>query len=232
MKKKNTKGTDSKSCSCSNSTEEEILFKVLGTVFDSISKTVGPECEVSLHDLRKPSNHTIIKITNGYITGRSVGGPLARLGVNFLKSKNIEDLQLDRIHLTNGKMIKAYISLFYNKQQEPIAMLAILVDITDIVKYSNSVQKMFGISQHSMQIEETSLFLNDALNRISYLADNIINQNGKSIAEMNKEDRLEIIKQFHNSGFFKVKGGMKVISEKLGVSKYTIYSYLNIINDG
>jgi predicted transcriptional regulator YheO len=206
----------------------QVLFSVLEEVFNDLARTMGPNCEVTLLDLRKPVNRSIIKIKNGYITGRNVGGPLSSPGRKYMHTRNLEDLQLDDLHTTKtGRIIKGSISIFYDDNKEPLAMLSLIFDLTDIIKLNNAINDLFGISERSLQAERTSLFLDEALNKMSQMANEIIAQTGKPVAEMTRQDKIDIIKQLQSLGFFKVKGAVKIISDKLNSSKFTVYSYLN-----
>jgi predicted transcriptional regulator YheO len=50
------------------------VFAFLARVAEAIVATVGPDCEVVIHDLRKP-DHSVVAIS-GHLTGRRVGAPV------------------------------------------------------------------------------------------------------------------------------------------------------------
>jgi predicted transcriptional regulator YheO len=212
-----------------NALKEQLIFEVLENIFDSLAKTMGTNCEITLHDLRKSLDHSIIKIQNGHITGRTIGGPQGKPGINYLLSRNWQDLKLEQMHITNtGKTVKGSVCpIYFQETKPPIAMLSIIFDLTDVYKLNTSINSIFGITEHSLQAERTSLFLNDADEKIAHLADDIIAKAGKPVSEMSREDKIAIVKRLKMLGFFKVKGAMKIISNKLGSSKFTIYRYLN-----
>jgi predicted transcriptional regulator YheO len=210
----------------------KILFYCLEKIYDSLSKIVGPNCELVLHDLRKPVDQTIIQIKNGHITGRKIGGALARLGANYIKTKDIRDLELDRLHVTNGKIIKANLCLFYDDEDNPVAMLSLLFNVTQIVKQNEIVREIIGIPQAFSKIEQSYLLFSDAQSRIVQFADEILAKYDTTQKKLKKQDKLDILTQLYNSGFFNFKGSINIISRKLGSSKYTVYSYLNKIKSG
>ncbi|WP_314962365.1 helix-turn-helix domain-containing protein, partial [Peptostreptococcus stomatis] len=53
----------------------------------------------------------------------------------------------------------------------------------------------------------------------------------KKIVGMNKSDRITLIRNLKNAGVFKIQKSVPYIAEQLGVSRYTIYNYLNEIQD-
>ena len=48
---------------------------------------------------------------------------------------------------------------------------------------------------------------------------------------MNKNDRITLIRNLTHAGVFKRQKSGPYVAEQLGVSRYTIYNYLNEIQD-
>ena len=57
----------------------------LNKILTLIELQFGSKCEVVLHDLTKPYDHTIVDIRNGYITGRKVGDCGSNLGLEVMR---------------------------------------------------------------------------------------------------------------------------------------------------
>ena len=53
---------------------------------------------------------------------------------------------------------------------------------------------------------------------------------GKYLGKKTKEDRLELIRFMDERGVFLVKGSMEYVAGKLGLSKVTLYGYLDKIH--
>ena len=53
----------------------------------------------------------------------------------------------------------------------------------------------------------------------------------KKIVGMNKNDRINLIRNLKHAGVFKIQKSVPYVAEQLGVSRYTIYNYLNEIED-
>src|SRR5208282_6935738 len=51
---------------------------------DLLAEFFGPHCEVVLHDFSLPQG-TIVKIRNGYLSGRRVGGPITDFGLQMIR---------------------------------------------------------------------------------------------------------------------------------------------------
>ncbi|UGA36964.1 helix-turn-helix domain-containing protein [Chromobacterium haemolyticum] len=56
-----------------------------------------------------------------------------------------------------------------------------------------------------------------------------LERGGKPLARMKKADKKQAVAQMLEQGLFIVKGGVERAAEALGVSRYTIYNYLDEI---
>ena len=98
--------------------------------------------------------------------------------------------------------------------------------MTDILNLNTVIQDIFAISEESEQAEPSETFAGDIVSALNEIADKTIRKAGKAIPAMGREDKIEIVRQLDEQGFFLIKGSVKLIARKLGVSKFTIYNYL------
>jgi predicted transcriptional regulator YheO len=212
--------------------KEAFLIESLKILVDGIARTFGPRCEVVLHDLRNLRNldHSIVKIANEHVTGRTVGGPISDRGLKDLRSRSEWDLSINYASVTkDGRPLKSSTMLFRNDKGKPIAALCINFDVTDILSLNTVIQDIFAISEEAEQAGPTETFVGDVVTTLNDIADKVIRKVGKTIPSMEREDKIEIVKQLEDQGFFLIKGAIKLIAGKLKVSKFTIYNYLEQI---
>lgn len=212
--------------------KEKFLIESLKTAVDGIARTFGPRCEVVLHDLRNLRNleHSIVKIANGHVTGRTVGGPISDRGLKDIRSRPEWDLFINYASVTrDGRPLKSSSVLFRNDRGKLIAALCINFDVTDILSLNAVIQDIFAISEEAEQAGPTETFVGDMISTLNEIADKIIRKGGKAILAMGREDKIEIVRQLEEQGFFLIKGAIKLIAAKLHVSKFTIYNYLEQI---
>jgi predicted transcriptional regulator YheO len=201
-------------------------------VVDGIARTFGPRCEVVLHDLRNLRNldHSIVKIANGHVTGRTVGGPISDRGLKDIRSRPEWDLSINYASVTrDGRTLKSSTMLFRDNKGKLIAALCINFDVTDILAFNTAIQDIFRISEETEQAGPAETFVGDMVSTLNDIADKVIRKVGKAIPSMRREDKIEIVRQLEEQGFFLIKGAIKLIAEKLKVSKFTIYNYLEQI---
>lgn len=212
--------------------KEAFLIESLKIVVDGIGETFGPRCEVVLHDLRDLRNldHSIVKIVNGRVTGRTVGGSISDRGLKYFRSGGKDDLLINYPSETkDGKLLKSSTMTFKDDKGKPIAAICINFDVTDILSLNAAIQDIFRISEETQQGGPFETFEHDMVSTLNEIADKIIRKAGKAIPSMGREDKIEIVKQLEEQGFFLIKGAIKLIAERLKVSKFTIYNYLEQI---
>jgi predicted transcriptional regulator YheO len=210
----------------------EFLIESLKIAVDGIARTFGPRCEVVLHDLRNLRNleHSIVKIANGHVTGRTVGGPISDRGLKDIRSRPEWDLSINYASVTrDGRPLKSSTVLFRNDRGKLIAALCINFDVTDILGFNTVIQDIFRISEETEQAGPAETFVGDMVSTLNDIADKVIRKVGKAIPSMGREDKIEIVRQLEEQGFFLIKGAIKLIAGKLKVSKFTIYNYLEQI---
>ncbi len=207
------------------------LFDCLKIVVDGIAGTFGQRCEVVLHDL-SDLKRSIIKIVNGQVTGRSVGGPITDQGLKYLKNDRGDNLLINYPSTTkDGRFLKSSTLIFRDNKGAPIAAICINFDVTDILNFNTAIQDIFGPSRDSSETNAIETFQGDVNSTLNEIADKTIRKAGKAIPSMGRNDKIEIIRQLEDQGFFLIKGAIKFIANKLNVSKFTIYNYLDKVKE-
>lgn len=202
---------------------------------DAIAETFGKNCEVVLHDLRYP-DRSIVKISNGHVTGRVVGGPSTDLALRILGGKNgkgkINAIVGYHTKTSKGKDLKSTTIFIRDDRDKIIGCLCINIDTTPFQAAKNIIDEMCRI--HSCKEKSES---NDVQEKFASSVDTLIeesltqalNKIGKPLSYMNKEDKLKIVLELKERGLFLIKGTAKRISRGLNVSLPTIYKYLEEI---
>ena len=209
--------------------KEAFLIESLKIVVDGMARTFGPCCEVVLHDLRNLKNldHSIVKIANGHVTGRTIGGPISDLGLKDIREGLKDGLLINYASVTkDGRTLKSSTMLFRDDKKKPIAALCINFDVTDILNLNAVIQDLFAISEETKEGEPIETFEGDMASTLNGMADRVIRKTRKITSLMDRNGKIEIVRQLDEQGFFLIKGATKLLASKLHVSKFTIYNYL------
>jgi len=206
--------------------KRDFLIENLKIVVDAIAKTFGSRCEVALHDIRN-LDRSIIKIENGHVSGRTVGGSITDQGLRDIRSGLEDDLLINYPSITkDGRHLKSSTMVFRNEKKEPIVAICINFDVTDILNYNAVIESTFRISEEAASDGRFETFESDIVATVNQITDKIIRKAGKAIPSMGREDKIEIVRQLEEQGLFLIKGAIKLIAGKLNVSKITVYNYL------
>jgi predicted transcriptional regulator YheO len=203
--------------------EEEQFLKGL---VKGLAAQFGPHCEVVLHDLKnQPYDHTIIAIENGEVTGRKIGDCGTNLGLQVLRGTDREGDKYNYSTSFNGKVLRSTSIYMRDSKGEVIGSLCINLDITDFILAEKAIASMVGdVSKASVGLQE--VFSNDVNDLLDTLIQESFRHVGKPVALMNKEDKVEGISYLDKRGALLVKKAGDRISKFYGISKFTLYSYL------
>jgi predicted transcriptional regulator YheO len=186
---------------------------------------LGTSYEIVLHSL-EDMDKSVIKILNGFHTGRTEGAP-------------ITDLALEMLSRINGTQDMSYISYFSkNSKGEPLRSSTIaikgekgrIIGLVCINFYLNSsfndVIRTFIPEQNPQSFYENENFANhteDIIEEAVNQAKQLVLQNDSITISMKNR---EIVRELHKKGIFNLKDSVIRTAEYLGISKNTVYMHL------
>ena len=190
-----------------------------------IAATFGSNCEVVIFDVDvKHSDSAIVAIENGHVTGRKVGDGASQISLEQALQPDAQPA--DRLcYLTrtpDGKILKSSTIYIRNRSGKVVAILAINYDISALLMVENAVHELTAVPDDRGSPEK--------IVNVNDLVDELIAQSvalvGKPVALMNKEDKVKAIGFLSQSGAFLVTKSGDKIAKYFGISKYTLYSYI------
>ncbi len=201
------------------------FYKRLG---HAIALQFGEGCEVVIHDLKvKDPDHSIVWIENGHVTGRKVGDGPSHVVLEALHAGTGE--LADRLsYLTktaSGKILKSSTVFLRDSSGEISGIFAINFDITMLRAAQGTIQWLCGVEPAAPSEPEP------IVRNIADLLDDLLAQSvelvGTPVTLMTKDDKVRAIRYLNDAGAFLItKSGPKVC-KYFGISKYTLYSYLD-----
>ncbi len=195
----------------------------------AITAQFGNNCEVLVHDLTGDDpERTIVAIENGHVSHRSLGSGPSHIVLEAMQEGQALE---DRLHYltktSDGRILRSSTVYIRNAAGKPIGIFAINYDLTDLMMAQSIVNALVNDgSQNQIQSIPTN---------INELLDDLLEQSvrlvGKPVALMNKEDRIKAISFLNEAGAMLVTKGGDKIANYFGISKFTLYSYLDNINN-
>jgi len=190
---------------------------------DLLADFLGSACEVVLHDV-SDIKHSIVKIRNGHITNRSIGGPITDLGLRMIKENGPETILYLMDRNKSRKKLRSAGLIIRNSKRKIIGFLCINMDIS---KSSYKELNLPIAHEHLINPEEHyEMNIEDLIQNNIMDAMKSIN---KSIKDLNREDKLEILKKMEGKGKFQIRGAVKKVAEAFSLSNVSIYKHLDAI---
>lgn len=212
-------------------TEEQLDF--YKRLAHALALQFGSGCEVVVHDLEtKDPSHSIVAIENGHVTGRKLGDGPSHV---VLEALHAGDAQLeDRLaYLTktaDGKILKSSTVFIRDESGRAVGIFALNYDITLLRAMGDTIAEVVGTGPSAPREPEP------IVRSVADLLDDLIEQSvelvGTPVALMTKEEKVRAIRYLNDTGAFLItKSGPKVC-KFFGISKYTLYSYLDEAKNG
>lgn len=199
---------------------------LLSDIANVIALEFGPNCEVVLHDLTLPYNKTIVAIWNGHVTGRKIGDGGTNAGLEILKNNSNPQDQCYINTLPNGKTLRSISKYFRDEYGKVNGSLCINLDITNLVGCAASIQALIGNEGNTLNNQPEFFYgsLDDILNQ---MMNEELRSIGKNIHDLSKDDKVRFVQDLDKKGFFLIKKSASLLANYLGMSRFSIYNYLN-----
>ena len=211
-------------------TDKEILASY-SYMIERLSEYLGAAYEISLHSL-EDENHSVIKIMNGYHSGRTVGAPLTDLAMNMLKRINNQGISAASSYTSynaisgSGEKLRSSTIPVIGDGERVIGMVCINFYMD--TPLSEIIQNMVGNSNEVSHKEYFAPSMGDAITKAVYEAKSSV-MNNPDIPSVNKNK--EIIKILNSKGIFNIKDSVNSVAKALDISRNTVYLHLRGISE-
>ncbi|MDD3346959.1 transcriptional regulator [Oscillibacter sp.] len=206
-------------------------MELLRQVAEGIAAQFGSNCEVVVHDLSRHPDHSIVTIVNGHVSGRAVGDGASSVVLEQMESNDPEPKD-HLCYLTktpDGKILKSSTIYIRNGRGKVSAILAINYDISKLLMVEGAVKELISTQEPAQSEPEKIVNVNDLLEDLIQQSVALV---GKPVALMNKDDKVRAIRFLNQNGAFLVTKSGDKIARYFGISKYTLYSYIDIKQEG
>ncbi len=206
------------------------ILQSLIPLVEGISSTFGKNCEAVLHDVKNPQS-SILAISNGHISGRSIGGPMSEYGLATLKKAQFDKPKINYMKKTpDGRVLKSSLLYIKDENGEVIGFLCINYDISGISIAKNILSDLADINEADSYTDSHEESFGTTINEVlSNIVNKTLDSIGKPVAFMSKDEKVNIVEILDEKGVFLIKGAVDYIAKVLCVSRYTIYNYLDEI---
>lgn len=212
--------------------ERHLTLTVLKAALQALGSVAPRNLEILLHDLDNPE-HSVIAIVNGHLSGRRVGSPILAApeqdqGFKALMhagrtQDGCEPVVLPDYPTTlKGRTLRSATAIFRDSGGHPFASLCVNTDITGLdaaMTFLQHFQPLGALPDTPPPREAADMTL-----LMSEIIQDSLQRSGRG--RMNKQAKVEAVRVMQERGLFIVKGGVEKAADALGVTRYTIYNYL------
>ena len=187
----------------------------------------GSSCEVVIHELtEKSADNSIVAIENGHVSGRKVGDGASHVAMEQVRNADAQPMDhLSYLTKTpDGKILKSSTMYIRGKGGKVVAILGINYDISSLLMVESAVRELTAAGDSTQTEPEKIINVNDVLDELIAQSVALV---GKPAALMNKEDKIRAIQFLSQNGAFLVTKSGDKIAKYFGISKYTLYSYID-----
>jgi predicted transcriptional regulator YheO len=219
-----------------NAKTKDTLINELSAVMEALSSVAGQHMEIVLHDLEHPEA-SVLRIVNGHVSGRQVGsslleGPENDMGFMGLLAQEASAEKTDPTVFSNyrtvgpqGRSLRSSTVLFRDMNGKATLSLCFNADYSDVEATREALARLIPADSVST---DSKTGLESKMNEIIRTC---IPPSGQLRAGATKKEKVEIIRQMQENGLFIVRGGVEMAARVLGVSRYTVYNYLDEIKN-
>ncbi|WP_434668758.1 transcriptional regulator [Klebsiella sp. B345] len=212
--------------------EKETLINILSAALEALKTTLPLNTEAVLHDLTRP-DASVISIINGHVSGRKTGdalltGPEEDKGfLGLLETPKQASHKTFNGYTTTtagGKVLNSASTLYYSSTGTPLVAFCINVDTNVVTRLMRDLEYLVPALPESAEPENTLAGVPEAS------LDEVLSRFRMTGSESQKEFRMRVVSEVHEMGFFKIKGSVNHLAKTLGVTRFTIYNYLEKLN--
>lgn len=198
-------------------------LEVVTQLLPGLWKLLGKRYEVILHDMGTPQGVTVW--VGGNVTQSEIGEPAPQAVLRPLQE--FGDSADNCIHCKNplpdGRLLRTSTLFIRDEGGKVIGALSLNQDVTDFIVARNVIEEGTSFIQ-----PETIEFTGnrDIYDAMESVVDAEVAQLQKSVALMQKDDKIAIVEKLEQKGVFAIKNAVEYVADRLGVTNYTVYNYI------
>lgn len=192
---------------------------------ENLAEFLGNDCEIAIHDFRNGFDATIVHIVNGHVSGRTVGCPPTNLFFERVlgREHGAADMPVYFTTLPDGRRIKSCTTFIRNEAGVPEGAMCINMDVTHLSEATEYLQSVLGQAPGDQGSEIYAKSLGEI---VEHHLEAVEREIGVPATKMNREEKMRALSFLDERGVFQMVKANVRLCEFFGVSKFTLYNYL------
>lgn len=204
------------------------LVAAVASLVEPLGRSLPPGTEVVLHDLSLLPD-SIVAVW-GEVTGRRVGDPATDVLLEQASTGTFRDMVGYRTRLPDGRTLRSTTAIVRTSVGDPVAALCINADVTVWQSVEELVRSMTGSVAPQPEEPAGEVFARDVDELAAHLVHEAIREQRVPVELMKKEHKLAVVRTLRERGMFLLRDAVETVAAALGVTRFTIYNYLNEID--
>lgn len=202
------------------------IFEAVKPIAKGISETFGSLCEVIIHDYRQP-DHSVIYVA-GDVTSRRVGQSASTIGLRLIAQGDAASDEYNYVTRSeNGRILKST-TILLRSAGHVVGAFCVNFDVTDLRHVSKTISELVGPDGASAKPADVE-FSVDVREVINQVLDEHENSSAVPIERLSREERYDMVRALQSRGVFALRRSVSDVASRLGVTRATIYNYLQEI---
>jgi predicted transcriptional regulator YheO len=210
------------------SAADKLIIESYKSTMEGLAAYYGEAFEFVLHDLID-YDHSIIKIINGFHSGRKEGAPITDLALSMLEAIRTDSDVPFTTYVSkdkHGKPVRSTTIVIFGEKKKAIGLLCINLYLDSPL---SSVLANFSLVPQTDYVTEN--FINDSNELIKRALEKVKAEVNADDAVPSYQKNKEIVRILYHQGIFKLKNAVQTISEEMGISKNTVYLHLRTLEE-
>lgn len=216
--------------------KQDMTLDILIQLAHGLAEHFGTQCEIAIHDVTRDLSNTIVYIENGQISGRAQGDAASNVVLEALHTPP-EELKDQIGYLTrssDGKALKSSSIYIRDRSGNLRYIFSVNYDIASLKAVDELIRGLITTHPATDQSGKAEQKKQESAPRIPHtvteLLDSLIEhalaEVGKPVVMMTKEDKIRVVRYLNDAGAFLITKSGDRIASVLGISKFTLYKYM------
>jgi len=206
--------------------QEEFAF--FESLMKGLTAIFGTNCEVVLLDLTDSYESTVVMIENGHVTDRRVGDCGSNLGLEVLRGTVRNGDKYGYFTNTrDGRVLRSSSVYIRDGEGKVIGCLCVNFDVSNLMVADKTIRSLISNGEGE---KEEEFFVNDVNQLLDALLKKAMEEVGKPVSYMTRDDKIRVVKYLDQKGAFLITKSGNRICQFLDISKFTLYSYLDEVH--
>lgn len=221
--------------------DAESINRVLELLVVPLQAALPQPTEVVLHDLQRIPK--TVRAIAGDVTRRQIGDPPTDKLLERVAAGDLRHEVGYRSFLPDGRILQSTTIIYTDNGGRAAAALCLNADVSSWVALRSTMDRfVLGQDSTRMQLsdskpedrvtdttgEQQSEYFARSVEELSTrLIDAAVAAVGVPVSRMRKDHKMQVVAELDRRGFFLVKQAAETAAAALGVTRFTIYNYLN-----